>query len=492
MSNHFFRLILSSVFVSIASGFVLSAGNATIKIKARNLEGRELGYRCSHNGIWIPNSLTVQLAPDSTATFEMPVDDSVERLIILASDPDNKLSFISRRVYVVEGENIITVDPLSDKKIEMTYPHGTPADGEAAEKADALYAVWRALAIGRDDALGLRKDTVPASAVARIRAFSDSVFDSAGILSPAVKRMMLCDLRLNEFRTFFMCKTIHTGSDSRLGDKSRRAWCDAVDRMATDINLNNPDNAGNYCLYDILKSRFDNTLDDGSFKSVYSDSLLQMSARYFTDKYTGKVREAALANLLYDDYDDGKFNPSAPALTARFRELYPESVLLPLLENLASRNDAFNHPAESPDIIFLDSASVTSLKGVLDAYRGKPVLIDVWATWCDPCRRSFGHVGRIQEYAAATGLKLLYISLDDAADVDKWKNMARFYNLKGDHFIINPAIERDIYDTFSNGQYISIPCYAAVDRDGNISFLGSGYAESRNFEPLKEILDRLQ
>lgn len=305
--------------------------------------------------------------------------------------------------------------------------------------------------------------------------------------------MMLRDLRLMELNTFIMCGNVHAGFRSKLSDGGKRAWRDAVVRMREDIGLDHPDNAGSYVTYEIVRDGFYSTLDPEVFQAADRDSLLRLQARYINDHYTGRMREAALANMLYADADGGAFSPSAPALTADFRRMYPRSAVLPKLEEMAARNEAFNHPADSPDIRFIDNSGVTSLSQVLDSYKGTPVLIDVWATWCGPCRRSFSHVGPVQEYAAARGLRLLYISIDGEPGVEtKWKNMARFYNLKGDHLLMNPAVKDDIYRTFGDGHYLSVPCYATLDREGHIKVLGSAYAESADFGPLKAVLDTLR
>lgn len=55
----------------------------------------------------------------------------------------------------------------------------------------------------------------------------------------------------------------------------------------------------------------------------------------------------------------------------------------------------------------------------LDSLRGRVVLVDFWASWCEPCKRSFPWMASLHERYGAKGLTIVAINLDksrDAAD----------------------------------------------------------------------------
>jgi len=56
------------------------------------------------------------------------------------------------------------------------------------------------------------------------------------------------------------------------------------------------------------------------------------------------------------------------------------------------------------------------LAKVLREKRGKVVLVDFWATWCDPCRARFPHTVELHHRFADLGLEVVSVSIDDPED----------------------------------------------------------------------------
>ena len=65
------------------------------------------------------------------------------------------------------------------------------------------------------------------------------------------------------------------------------------------------------------------------------------------------------------------------------------------------------------------SAAPDSNELQLDTYEGKVVIVDFWASWCVPCRRSFPWMNEMVEKYADQGLVVIAVNLDrDRADAD--------------------------------------------------------------------------
>src|SRR6266851_5129442 len=54
---------------------------------------------------------------------------------------------------------------------------------------------------------------------------------------------------------------------------------------------------------------------------------------------------------------------------------------------------------------------------LLEQYRGKPLLVTFWATWCEPCRDEYPMLNELAKQYAPQGLKVVGVSMDDDGDL---------------------------------------------------------------------------
>ncbi|MBZ5529105.1 MAG: TlpA family protein disulfide reductase [Acidobacteriia bacterium] len=54
---------------------------------------------------------------------------------------------------------------------------------------------------------------------------------------------------------------------------------------------------------------------------------------------------------------------------------------------------------------------------LLEKHRGKPLLVNFWATWCEPCRAEFPLLGELAREYAPQGLRVVGVSMDGDGDM---------------------------------------------------------------------------
>lgn len=99
----------------------------------------------------------------------------------------------------------------------------------------------------------------------------------------------------------------------------------------------------------------------------------------------------------------------------------------------------------------------------LDELRGKVVFIDVWASWCGPCKKEFPYLKKLEEaYHGNSGIVFMGVSVDRMADKQKWIAMIREQHLPGYQLLDEAG------SNFGKKLNISsIPRFMLVDKKGN-------------------------
>ncbi len=83
---------------------------------------------------------------------------------------------------------------------------------------------------------------------------------------------------------------------------------------------------------------------------------------------------------------------------------------------------------EAPNFTALTLDSVPRSRS-LDAYRGHVILINIWATWCLPCRVEMPSIEQLHRALAPKGLKVLGVSVDDPGTDKQIRDFVRQYGL---------------------------------------------------------------
>lgn len=101
----------------------------------------------------------------------------------------------------------------------------------------------------------------------------------------------------------------------------------------------------------------------------------------------------------------------------------------------------------------------------LEDFKGKYVYVDVWATWCGPCRKEIPHLKMVEEKYHGKKIEFVSISVDQAKDHEKWKKMVGDQSLGG----VQLFADKDWSSAFVQAYGInSIPRFILIGPDGKI------------------------
>ena len=102
-------------------------------------------------------------------------------------------------------------------------------------------------------------------------------------------------------------------------------------------------------------------------------------------------------------------------------------------------------------------------------YRGSPLLINFWATWCVPCRKEFPIIKEIQNKFGKDGLVILAVNVDDTRSISGVKSFVSAHSLD---FIIPLDPNRKLFNNFRGS---SLPLTLLIDASGNVVRTYSGF-----------------
>jgi len=118
-----------------------------------------------------------------------------------------------------------------------------------------------------------------------------------------------------------------------------------------------------------------------------------------------------------------------------------------------SPSPSFNYPDSSGKNISLESL------------KGKLVYVDVWATWCGPCKAQIPFLKQLEEKYREEDIAFVSLSIDQLKNISKWKDMIVDKELEGIQIIADKAWRsKFVTDYVIEG----IPRFILIDKDGNL------------------------
>jgi thiol-disulfide isomerase/thioredoxin len=180
-------------------------------------------------------------------------------------------------------------------------------------------------------------------------------------------------------------------------------------------------------------------------------------------------------------------SPSNPNLTELFNFFKANTTDGVLIADITANYDQMKNLMKgkpSPTFTAYENhaGGVTSLSDL----KGKYVYIDVWATWCGPCKREIPSLKKVEKDFHGKNIAFVSTSIDVATAHDKWADMVKDEELGG----IQLIADKDWKSQFVQDYGIQgIPRFILVDPEGNIVNADAPRPSSPKLVDLLESLD---
>jgi thiol-disulfide isomerase/thioredoxin len=123
-------------------------------------------------------------------------------------------------------------------------------------------------------------------------------------------------------------------------------------------------------------------------------------------------------------------------------------------------------PRPAPDLVAVD---VNGKQVHLSAYRGRPVLVNFWASWCPPCRQEMPSMEALQQQYP--GVTIMAVSADDSwAQVRAFFDQGTSMTVLWDGSAGQADGQKHVGELAQSWGTSALPETYLVDRDGNIRY----------------------
>lgn len=203
-------------------------------------------------------------------------------------------------------------------------------------------------------------------------------------------------------------------------------------------------------------------------KGLIHTHFIETAKRYLS----GKELEFYSAAYIYIAALQKNYEKELIMLFKQFKKDFPKSKYPKYIEPLI--NDIklyYYNDSKKPNTevrILNNYKQINSLDECLHLFEGSKVYVDVWATWCGPCKKEFEQYEKTIRLLKSKNVKILYISIDKDTEYLRWRKMINSFNLSGYHVRANKKFRNDLRSLFNQNGLLTIPWYLIIDKNGKI------------------------
>ena len=206
------------------------------------------------------------------------------------------------------------------------------------------------------------------------------------------------------------------------------------------------------------------------------------ASRYYVKATNARGINADLARYCYylPQVLDGKDVPKPLIEDKNLSDLYDKYVE-EYKRSVASNKEKVTG---NEHIHYLDMKEVAPdkvLSTILDRYKGKTALIDIWATWCGPCRVAIDQMKPMKQELEGKDIVYIYLT-SSTSEFEDWERVIS--DIHGEHYYLTEEQLNHILQQYGEQAY---PTYAIYNPKGERTYLTTGFP---GVEAMKKELEK--
>ena len=184
------------------------------------------------------------------------------------------------------------------------------------------------------------------------------------------------------------------------------------------------------------------------------------------------LRDIVMAQQFHRQIDQTR-KPLAPAMKTFFEQQVKLPAALAVVNEINDKYAALERSDFANAASLRPSSDVEGMsdgekifRKIIEPYKGRIIYLDIWGTWCSPCKRNLKESWKVKE--TLKDYDIVYLYLCNRSSEESWKNVIKEYNLTGDN-CVHYNLPEDQQSAIEH--YVGIsgyPTYKLIDKEGNI------------------------
>jgi thiol-disulfide isomerase/thioredoxin len=207
--------------------------------------------------------------------------------------------------------------------------------------------------------------------------------------------------------------------------------------------------------------------------NYYSDTLNNKGKvnMYQLGPYNGyqfapdSIKSFLLGDILLFQQDFGSDEFEFKNAFALYKKEFPRSAYIAVLNSL---NKTATGTGTDGNILIDTVAKYTNIDELKQHFKGKTIYIDLWATWCVPCRAEFPYYQSLSATLKKMGVQSVFVSIDEPKAGAQWKKLVKQNHLEGYHILAGTNLKADLVKLVYKKGQISVPRYLIINKQGQI------------------------